>query len=196
MLAASGPAGGQVDLVLGIAMFFIMFSVSLFPMIAGWIDTALTPGGVARYGGGWRFAAGALAETVFSMLLAPVSALAVTVFMGGLLMGRTITWSGQQRDLTRVSWRQALRTMWPQTLLGAGLAAVLAAEAPAALPWAAPALTGLLFAAPMAVLTASPRFGAWMARVGLCATPEELAPPAVLNAGEMPDPPDLTSRAA
>jgi membrane glycosyltransferase len=196
MLAASGPAGGQVDLVLGIAMFFIMFSVSLVPKVAGWIDVALTRGGMARYGGRRRFAAGALAETAFSMLLAPVSALAVTIFMGGLFMGRTITWSGQQRDLTRVSWAQAWRSMWPQTLFGVALTAWLASTAPGALPWAAPALAGLLLAAPMAVATASPRLGGWMAAVGLCATPEEGAGVAVLQDVASPRLPETRPRAA
>jgi membrane glycosyltransferase len=177
---------GEINAVLGICMFFIMFSVSLLPKIAGWIDVALTRGGMRRYGGRLRFAAGALAETVFSMLLAPVSALAVTVFMGGLFAGRTIQWSGQSRDLTRVGWGQALRTMWPQTLLGLALTAVLVMEAPGALPWTAPALAGLTLAAPFAVATASPALGRWMARVGLCATPEEIAPPAVLSAAMAP----------
>jgi membrane glycosyltransferase len=191
-----GGGGGQVDVVLGISMFFIMFSVSLVPKIAGWIDTALTPGGMARYGGRRRFAAGALAETVFSMLLAPVSALAVTIFMGGLLAGRTIVWSGQQRDLTRVTWRQAWRSMWPQTLLGGTLLGLLALKAPGALPWASPALAGLMLAAPMAVATASPVFGRWMACVGLCATPEERMAVGVIGGGSPLVPPLSRERAA
>ncbi|PKQ05222.1 MAG: glucans biosynthesis glucosyltransferase MdoH, partial [Alphaproteobacteria bacterium HGW-Alphaproteobacteria-10] len=128
------------DFAFAVTMFFIMFSVSLAPKIAGWIDVALTRGGVARYGGAGRFAAGAAVETVFSMLMAPIAAFAVTVFQIGLLFGRRISWSGQQRDLTRVSWAQAARAMWPQTLMGLGLAAAVIAYAPAAAPWAAPVL--------------------------------------------------------
>lgn len=173
---------GEIDRILGVAMFFIVFSVSLAPKIAGWIDTALTPGGMARYGGRLRFAVGAFAETLFSMMLAPISALAVTVFQAGLLAGRTIVWSGQQRDLTRVSWRQALRTMWPQTLMGLGLFALFYATVPGVLVWAAPMLAGLGLAVPFTVLTASPRLGRLAQRAGLCATPEEIAPPAVLRA--------------
>ncbi|TVQ56194.1 MAG: glucans biosynthesis glucosyltransferase MdoH [Rhodobacteraceae bacterium] len=175
-----------VDLAFGVAMFFIMFSVSLAPKVAGWIDVALTPGGVRRYGGAGRFAAGALVETAFTMLMAPAAALAVTVFMGGLLTGRRIVWSGQQRDLTQISWAQAARTMWPQTLVGLALGAAVWSLAPGALPWAAPVLAGLSLAIPFAVLTASPALGRLAARAGLCATPEEIAPSAVLTAVSAP----------
>jgi membrane glycosyltransferase len=190
---AEGDAA-DIDLALGITMFFIMFSVSLAPKVAGWIDVALTPGGFARYGGRRRFAAGAAAETLFSALLAPVAALAATIFMIGLAFGRRIAWSGQARDLTRVSWAKAARAMWPQTLAGVGLAALLAWRAPEALPWAAPVLAGLTVSIPFAVLTASPRLGRWARRVGLCATPEERDPPAVLAA--LAAPPSPEARAA
>ena len=180
VMVLTGGAG-DVDRTLGIAVFMAMFSVSLAPKIAGWIDVALTSGGLARYGGSRRFAVGALTETVFSMLLAPIAALATTVFLIGLSFGRTIVWSGQQRDLSRVSWAQAARMMWPQTALGLGLAGLLATSAPGALPWAAPVLAGLTLAIPFTVLTASPAAGAWARRVGLCAVPEEFAPPAVLR---------------
>jgi membrane glycosyltransferase len=176
-------AGEGVNWVLGVSMFFIMFSVSLVPKMAGWLDTALTPGGMARYGGSLRFAAGALVETVFSMMLAPVAAFAVTVFMGALfLMRRSIVWSGQQRDLTRVSWAQAIRTMWPQTLFGLALGTFFAATIPGVLPWAAPILAGLTLAVPFAVLTASPLLGRLAGHVGLCATPEERDMPPILRA--------------
>ncbi len=175
------PDPGGIDLAFGVAMFFIMFSVSLAPKVAGWIDVALTRGGVARYGGAARFAAGAATETVFSMLMAPVAAFAVTVFLIGLAFGRRISWSGQQRDLTQVGWAQAARTMWPQTLLGLGLGAAIAVQAPGALPWAAPVVAGLSLAIPFTVLTANARLGAWSRRIGLCATPEERSPTPVLQ---------------
>ncbi len=183
------PEEGGISFAFGVAMFFIMFSVSLAPKIAGWIDVALTPGGMARYGGAPRFAAGALAETVFSMLLAPAVAFAVTWFMAGLLFGRRVSWSGQQRDLTRVSWAQGSRAMWPQTLLGAAVAGLLWAYAPGALPWAAPLIAGLGLAIPFTVLTASPALGRLAARARLCATPEELAAPSILAAVANPTPP-------
>jgi membrane glycosyltransferase len=166
-----------VDFAFGVAMFFISFSVSLAPKIAGWIDVALTRGAARRYGGALRFAAGALLETVFSILMAPVTALAVTVFMVGLLFGQRIQWNGQQRDLTRISWAQAAGIMWPQTALGLALTALVLTLAPSALPWASPVLAGLTLAIPFTVLTASPTLGRLARRVRLCGIPEEFAMP-------------------
>lgn len=182
------PESGGVSFGFGVAMFFIMFSVSLGPKIAGWLDVALTPGGVKRNGGALRFAAGAFTETLFSILIAPINAFAVSWFMVGLLFGRRISWSGQQRDLSRVTWAQGARAMWPQTLLGAVLFLNTWLMAPGALPWAAPLLAGLGLSIPFTVLTASPTLGRLAARVGLCATPEELAPPPILTAiGALPE---------
>jgi membrane glycosyltransferase len=193
-----GGAGG-VDLAFGIAMFFVMFAVSLVPKLAGLADIALSPGGALRYGGRLRFAAGGLAEAAFSILLAPVAALGVTLFLGGLVFGRSVIWGGQRRDAYALGWAEAARGLWPQTLFGAGLlAAILAFAGPATLPWAAPMLAGLCLAIPFAVLTAHPGFGRWAERTGLCAVPEEIAPPEVLRrlGGADPEPPLRPLKAA
>ncbi len=167
----------DIDFAFGISMFFIMFAVSLFPKIAGWTDIALRKGGVAQYGGGLKFFMGAVAETLFSIMLAPVVAFRVSIFMVGLLFGKSVKWNGQQRDAHRLSWTTALRGLWPQTLFGAAIAAIIAISAPSALPWAAPVMLGLVLSIPFAVLTSHPAIGQAAARIGLCATPDELFPP-------------------
>ncbi|MEM9145101.1 MAG: glucans biosynthesis glucosyltransferase MdoH [Pseudomonadota bacterium] len=173
--------GGGLDAALGLAMFFIMFAVSLVPKLAGLADIALSPGGATRYGGRLRFALGGLVEALFSILTAPVVAFRVTLFLGGLLLGRTVTWSGQNRDAYRLSWADAGRGLWPQTLFALGLAALITAMVgTGTLIWAAPMIAGLGLSIPLAVLTADPRFGAWAARVGLCAVPEDIQPAPML----------------
>jgi len=163
-------------------MFFIMFAVSLVPKFMGMLDVALTPGGVARYGGALRFALSGGAETLFSILLAPVVAFWVTLFLIGLVFGRSVIWGGQNRDAYRLSWRDAAAGLWPQTLFGLGLlTAIWFAAEPAALAWAAPMISGLILAMPFAVLTASPAYGRWAARLGLCAVPDEVAQPPTLR---------------
>jgi membrane glycosyltransferase len=42
-------------------------------------------------------------------------------------------------------------------------------------------IAGLSLAMPFAVLTAHPGFGRWTARLGLCAVPDEVAPPETLR---------------
>ncbi|MEO0820912.1 MAG: glucans biosynthesis glucosyltransferase MdoH [Pseudomonadota bacterium] len=168
---------GQINIALGIAMFFIMFTVSLVPKFAGMLDVALTPGGAARYGGRLRFALGGLAETVFSILMAPVVALQVSIFLTGLAFGQSVKWSGQQRDAYRLGWGEAARAFWPQTLFGLAIAgSIVAMIGPGALYWALPLIFGLVFAVPFAVLTAEPAVGRMARRLGLAAVPEEVAP--------------------
>ncbi|MEZ5666944.1 MAG: glucans biosynthesis glucosyltransferase MdoH [Alphaproteobacteria bacterium] len=177
------------DLDLGIALFIAVFAMSLAPKLAGFADVALTKGGLARYGGGLRFGVSALLEVLFSMLLAPAMALNITIFMIGLLFGRSISWSGQNRAVRSLSWVAAWRGLWPQTLLGAVLIGVLSWTAPLAVAWGAPILFGLLLAVPLGVATARPRLGRWLGRHGLFAGPEDFAPPPILpQAGLAPLP--------
>ena len=191
-----GDAGG-IDLAFGIAMFFIMFAVSLVPKLMGMLDIALTPGGAARYGGRLRFAVSGLVETVFSILLAPVVAFRVTLFLIGLVFGRSVIWGAQNRDAYRLGWGDAVRGLWPQTLFGLAIfTAILTSAGAATLPWAMPMLTGLILSIPFAVLTAHPAVGRWAARAGLCLIPDEVAVPESLARLEDVAEPDLEPRAA
>jgi membrane glycosyltransferase len=159
--------------------FMLMY---LAPKLAGFLDVAMTPGGLARYGGGARFARGAATEIVFSLLLAPSVTLRTSLFMLGLLFGKAVTWNGQARDAHALSWSDAARGLWPQTLFGAALAALGLWLAPALLLWSLPLTLGYVLAIPFAVATADPQLGESLARRGLCAIPEEIETPAILAA--------------
>lgn len=153
----------------------------LSPKLAGYLHTAAS-GRLARYGGLARFAAGVVCELAFSLLQFAVTSLHVTGFIAAMMLGRSARWSGQIRDTRTVSWREAARALWPQTLFGILLHTALLAVAPAILPWALPFTLGYLVAIPFAVVTASPAFGRWCVRRGLCAVPEERNPPPELAA--------------
>ena len=91
-------------------------------------------------------------------------------------------WTGQNRDAYALGWWDAARGLWPQTVFGKALfMSILMLAGPMTLPWAAPMITGLCLAIPFAVFTASPAFGRWAQRVGLCAIPDEIAPPETLR---------------
>jgi membrane glycosyltransferase len=176
-----GGTMSQAQIAMGMSLFFACFMMSLAPKLAGMLDAAITPGGMARYGGPVRFFAGSFTEISFSVLFAPVASFRVAIFMIGLLFGRATHWNGQQRDVAGLSWSTAIGGLWPQTLFGTALFTLLAIKAPGAMVWAAPLLIGLVFASPFAVLTASPAFGDLLARLGLCAVPEEFAMPIELQ---------------
>lgn len=190
-LAAGYPAGLAVTVYLAVILMF------LAPKLAGYLDVVLTPGGLARYGGGRLFALGAVAELAFSFLVGAATTLRTSLFMIALPFGRSVTWSGQARDAHALSWQTAWRGLWPQTLFGSAVIVALWIQAPLALAWASPLLVGFPLAVPFAVLTASPALGEAVARSGLCAIPEDIAPPAEVLALAGPrGPASLPGRAA
>ncbi len=165
---------------LAAALYIAYLLMYLSPKLAGLADVMLTRGGVARYGGAARFLAGAVAEIAVSFLVGAVSTFRLTLFMGGLLLGRSITWDGQARDAYGIGWAQAARGLWAPTLFGIAVCGALLALAPTVLLWSLPLTLGYLVAIPFAVISASPRVGAWMTRARLCAIPEEFDMPAEL----------------
>ncbi len=162
------PAG-LLLLVLGLVVMFA-------PKIASALDVLTRPAERARFGGGWRFLAGCLAETLFAVLVTPLAAVSHTLTIAGIALGRGANWGAQMRDAHGVPLRAAFARFWPHTLFGLAALTGLLALGPMAALYAAPAYAGALFAVPLAMLTASPAFGGWMRRIGLCAIPEEVRP--------------------
>lgn len=175
-LAALKPFDGETHFPVASAVGFwtVYLFIGLAPKLAGLADVALGRE-MARYGGAWRFAAGASAELAASFLLSAAVTFQTALFMAGLPFGRDLGWNAQRREASGLAWGRAVRAFWPATLFGLALVAMLAHGAPAALPFAAPYLAGLVLAAPFAWATAHPAVGRWMTSRGLCATPEEAA---------------------
>ena len=83
-------------------------------------------------------------------------------------------WTPQNRSERGVTWGEAARLLWPQTVLGILAFAGFAAAGWTATLWALPLAGGLLAAIPLCVLTADPRVGLWMRDRLIAAIPEEL----------------------
>jgi membrane glycosyltransferase len=149
----------------------------LWPKLVGYGHTLSCAHLRARYGGLARFTAGAICEIVFSLLQSSITSFHTLLFIVGLLLGRSTVWSGQARDARMVSWGEACRAFWPQTLFGAAVNGGMALACPSLLPWALPYTLGYLVAIPVAVFSASPRLGRLCVAAGLCAVPEDLSPP-------------------
>ena len=171
----------------GVALFATMMTITFAPKIFGVLDILLSAAKRRQYGGGLRILVGAAVELFFGMLVAPVVAVAQTIFIAGLLVGRRITWNAQMRDPREVRWSQALSTLWPQSLLGLAMVSGLAFYAPSMLPWAAPIMLAWLVAVPFAVASASPRLGRVLQRWRLCGVPEEFDTPPEIAAAQAPE---------
>ena len=171
-------SAGAFPVALAAGLYVAFFAMYLSPKLAGFLDVLMTRGGVARYGGTLRFLASALIEVVFSFLQGAVTTIRTTIFMIGLMFGTTVKWGGQARDAQRLSWRAAMAELWPQTLFGIAIFAALLVISPTLLLWSLPLTAGYLLAVPLAVVTADPALGRWLQAQGLCAIPEDIAPPA------------------
>ncbi|PTL75844.1 glucans biosynthesis glucosyltransferase MdoH [Vitiosangium sp. GDMCC 1.1324] len=135
----------------------------------------------AHMGGRTRLVLSVLAESLVSMLLAPVMMLFQSHFVFGTLLGYRVSWSSQQRDDEDLPWAEAARRHAVHTLVGAVLGTVALALFPELLPWLSPVVVGLLLSIPLSVWTARASLGTWAARNGLFLIPEESAPPPVLT---------------
>lgn len=167
----------------GLLLFGIIMIMSFAPKIATLVDVLLRPRLRAAYGGGLRIACSALLETVLTMLVAPISAVAVSLFILGLPFGRRVGWTSQQREAHGLPLSDAVRCLWPQTLLGLGLVAGTYYSSAVSIWFSLPIIAGLVLGVPLAMLSASPRLGRKMAHSGLCRTPEEVWPQFALGTG-------------
>ncbi len=172
-MAGSDVQMSSVPLWVGLGFFAMLMAFTLMPKLMGLAQVLARTEQAEVYGGRARVVAGGLAEIVFSMLIAPVVAVSLTLFMGGLCVGRRIGWDAQQRDRRALRWSEAARVLWPHTGLGVILLAWLVAVAPWALWFAAPILLALICAIPLAVVSTLPALSRWSMAQGLFDIPED-----------------------
>jgi len=180
--AAGAQSFAEFPLASAKALYLLLLLMYLTPKLAAIIDAVSTPGEVQRFGGPLRFAASAVIEIVFSFLLSGLSTIRTSIFMLGLLFGKSTSWSGQRRDVEGVTWTDALSVLWPQLLFGLAVCLSLAIISPMILLWSLPVTSGFLLAVPFAVLTASPAAGRFLRRHGLAGIPEDFITPLEIGA--------------
>jgi membrane glycosyltransferase len=170
----------------GLAVFALSMGMAFAPKVAALIEVALSTDARRRFGGGLRLAVSAVGDMLFSVLMAPILAVAHAFFIGGLLFGRAAVWGAQRRVVHWVGPLAALRRLWPQTLFGiAGVAWFWAFSPPGAL-FFSPFFAIAALAVPIAVVSSVPVLGRLAARIGLWRIPEETAPPPVVAALHLP----------
>ena len=175
-----------IDPAMGWWLMAIILVMWFAPKIATVLDVLTRPELRRAFGGTLRFLASVTAETLFFILLSPIMWLSHTLFLAGLPFGKVVGWIGQVRDDHTVSCSAAWQQFWPHTLLGLGCIGLLALTHPSAIPYALLIAGGPLLAVPLAVITAMPRLGITLARIGLGRLPEETAPPVALAALSLP----------
>jgi membrane glycosyltransferase len=180
--------GVEQSIILTLAIFALLF----LPKILAVIGAILTPSIRRSFGGGIRIIAGALLETIVSMLLAPCIMAAHTMMVLSIILGRAVGWGNQNRETDGTSWGDAFRFHSVQTILGivwTGVALWIGygphylKDLPmnfSFAAWMTPILLGLVLSAPVSVWTSRSRYGRALAKRGILCTPEELNPPSVI----------------
>lgn len=178
--------GALLDPRYGGILFLLIMTMVLAPKLASLADALLSTPGRRSFGGGLRLVLGSTTELVFSTLMSPIMAIAHTVFMAGLPFGKALVWEPQRRGGHRVGVGQALQRLWPQSLIGLVSLIWMAATLGSLAAWLSPFFLGAMLAVPIAVLSASPWLGALLARIGLWRIPEEIDPPPIVRALDLP----------
>ena len=168
------PAGAALAVTLG-------WMCGIYaPKLLGYAEVLILQSERARYGGGWRVLRSAATEFVFTLLVDPILVVGKTIAIVRLAVGARGAWMPQNRGDRGVPWREAVRLLWPQMLLGTVAFAGFAQAGYGALLWAVPLAGGLVIAVPLCVFLADPRVGRWLQQRRIAALPEEL--PAAINA--------------
>jgi membrane glycosyltransferase len=165
----------------GLALFAIVVVMWFSPKLATIADVLTRPAQRRAFGGTPLFLANCILEMIFFTLLCPIMWFGHTMFMAALPFGGGIGWIGQTRDDHVVPLGDAVRDLWPHTLLGVATLGTLAATHPAAIPYALFLAGGPALSIPLAVVTAMPAVGRAFTRWGIGRLPEETAPPTILQ---------------
>ena len=174
-VANAVAGGGDAPSRARVVALAAAWSLTLYgPKLLGYLEVLVSRAKRARYGGGARFAAGVACEIVFTLLLDAPMTLTKTFALIRVLSDRKPAWLPQNRRARRVGWIEAARMLWPHTLAGILAFTLLASASWFAAAIAAPFAGGLLVAIPLCVWSSGPTVSAWLRRLGIAATPEEI----------------------
>lgn len=163
-----------------VGLFVCTMALLLLPKMLGLLSGLLSKarrGGTSRL----RFFVNALVELLFSVLHAPIFMLVHSRHLWEIVRGQDSGWSAQRRHGSGVIWRPLIANHGGQTLLGVLVLGLLLWQSSALLYWMLPTVIGLILAVPLCALTGSETAGQWLARWGVLGTPEEVAPPEIMQ---------------
>jgi membrane glycosyltransferase len=136
---------------------------------------------VRHFGSGIGLVLSVLAESVLSMLLAPIRMLWHTTFVVGALMGWSARWQSPARDNSETTWGDGLRRHALGTLLGLVWAGGVYWLSPAFFWWLLPVVGALILSIPLSVYSSRTSLGRRLRKARLFLIPEEIRPPKELE---------------
>lgn len=157
-------------------LFVTTLVMLLLPKVLGAALVTLQ-GRLSAFAGVGAFSASLGAETLLSVLFAPIRMIFYSRFVLATLLGRTVQWRGQRRDDYGTSWGEALRRHGVSGIAALAFGVLLWRSVPGYVVWVAPVLVPLMLAAPLSVWTSRASLGRRARDAGLFIVPEERRPP-------------------
>ncbi len=167
---------GRALLLLTSVLFLLLLPKLLSLLTWLFKDHTVTRG----FGGRWQLTMSVIAETMFSVLVAPVLAMLHSRFIVGTLLGRKVEWAAQDRGDIETPWLAAFRWQLGMTVFGAVWSVLLWSEDRALFWWLSPVLAGWVLSIPVSAWTSRVRPGVWTREHGLFLIPEEVQSPRIL----------------
>jgi membrane glycosyltransferase len=141
--------------VLVLATMVLLFGPKLLAVLTLLEDVQAT----RAHGGATAVVKSALAEAVFSTLMAPIVMLQHSWYVVTIIMGMATGWNAQTRNDRALPLGLVAAKFAPHTLIGAGAAFLIYNYVPVDFDWFVPLLAGLLVSIPLVVLSSSPLLG-------------------------------------
>ena len=174
----------------GYTLFAIIMAMIFAPKIASIADVLMRKDLRKSFGGGLAILFGSVMEIIFSMMLAPIMAIANTVFLFQLfVMRKAKGWTTQSRTAESLGFGVTAKHLWPQVLFGVvGISAIASVGNLGLAGWliCLPVFIGPAFAVLFGISSSHVFFGKLTSKFGFWQLPEEETPPVIIRALNMP----------
>jgi membrane glycosyltransferase len=174
--AALFPTWPVIDSERALNLFIATMIILFTPKICGLIF-GLCSREWRREVGVWRTVKGTLAETLLSILTAPILMVTQTSAVFSVLSGRDSGWSPQKRDEFGYSFATTFRHNLLASVLGCVLTISAILISPVYAAWLAPATIGMILSAPVSYFAAKRRAGEKATKAGMLISPHDSLPP-------------------
>ena len=163
-------------------IFAICMGMLFLPKILALMDLARDAPRRRAFGGIIHATVGAIAETAFSTLHAPLQMLWHSKFVAASLLLFGVHWGPQKRTADGIGWQQAIREHGIQTAIGLIWGGAILRLDQATFWWFSPVVAGMVLSIPLSVFTSRASLGEKAGSLSLFLTPEETVPPVELAA--------------
>jgi membrane glycosyltransferase len=163
-------------------IFAICMGMLFLPKVLALVDLARDAPRRRAFGGIIHATCGAIGETAFSTLHAPLQMLWHSKFVAASLLLFGVHWGPQKRTADGIAWSDAVREHWIHTAIGLIWGVAIWRLDHPTFWWFSPVVAGMVLSIPLSMLTSQTNLGQKAEGLQLFVTPEETEPPPELAA--------------